>query len=77
MANGFSLSLLRFVARGFFEKPAFPVTMCLGLLLSQGCALLQSQPDIAAPVEKPAQPAPAQPTAKKVLPYRQNCHKPA
>ncbi len=65
MANGFSLSLLRFVARGFSEKPAFPVTMCLGLLLSQGCALLQRQPDIAAPVEKPAQPAPAQPTAKK------------
>jgi rare lipoprotein A len=46
------------------------LAMCLGLLLSQGCAMLQRSPDIPAPVETPAQPAPsqtapAQPTAKK------------
>jgi rare lipoprotein A (peptidoglycan hydrolase) len=65
MAKGFSLSRLRFVARGFSEKPPCLLAMCLGLLLSQGCAMLQRPPDIGAPVETPAQPAPAQPTAKK------------
>jgi rare lipoprotein A len=51
--------------------------MCLGLLLSQGCAMLQRPSDIAAPTDTTAQPAapktspapsslvPAQPTAKK------------
>ncbi len=65
MANGFSLSLLRFVASGFSEKRSCLLASCLGLLLSQGCALLQRPPDIAAPVETPGRPAPAQPTAKK------------
>jgi rare lipoprotein A (peptidoglycan hydrolase) len=70
MANGFSLSLLRFVARAFFAKPRCLLAMCLGLLLSQGCAMLQRPPDIAAPTETPAQPAPSQlvpvqPSAKK------------
>jgi rare lipoprotein A len=46
------------------------LAMCLGLLLSQGCAMFQHSPDIAAPVETPAQPAPSQtapapPTPKK------------
>ena len=63
MANGLSLSLLRFVARGFFEKPLCLLALCLGLLLSQGCAMLQRLPDTAAPAETPAQPA--RPTAKK------------
>jgi rare lipoprotein A len=70
MANGFSLSLLRFVARGFSEKLPCLLAMCLSLLLSQGCAVLQRPPDIAPPVETPVQPAPSQlvptqPTAKK------------
>ena len=65
MANGFSLSLLRVVARGFSKKLSCLLAMCLGLLLSQGCALLQRPPDIPAPVETPTQPAPAQPTVKK------------
>jgi len=70
MANGFSLSLLRLVVLGISEKPPCLLAICLGLLLSQGCAMLQRPPDIAAPVETPAQPAPsqtapAQPTAIK------------
>src|SRR4029453_14039292 len=64
MANGFSLSLLRVVARGFSEKPSCLLAMCLGLLLSQGCAMLQPPPDITAPVETPTPPAPAQPAVK-------------
>ena len=67
MANGLSFSLLK--------------TMCLGLLLFQGCALLQRPSDVGAPTETPAQPGdlktslgvqsapsqlvPAKPTAKK------------
>lgn len=65
MGNGFSLSFRRVVARGYSEKVSCLLAMCLGLLLSQGCALLQRPPDIAAPVESPTQPAPAQPTVKK------------
>lgn len=65
MTNGFSLSLLRFVVRGLSDGRPCLLAFCLGLLLSQGCAVLQRPPDIAAPVETPAQPAPAQPTAKK------------
>ena len=81
MANGFSLSLLRFVVLGFSEKRRCLLAMCLGLLLSYGCAMLQRPSDIAAPTETPAQPAapktsarvqpapsqlvPVQPTAKK------------
>ncbi len=81
MANGLSFSLLRFVVRGFSDRRPCPLAMCLGLLLFQGCALLQRPSDIAAPTETPAQPAapktsvgvqpapsqpvPVQPTAKK------------
>ena len=81
MANGLSFSLLGFVVRGFFDSRARLLAMCLGLLLFQGCALLQRPADIAAPTETPAQPAepktsvgaqpapsqlvPVQPTAKK------------
>ena len=60
LANGFSLSLLKFVANGFSEKPPCLLAICLGLLFSQGCTMLQRPPEIAAPVETPAQP-----TAKK------------
>ena len=65
VANGFSLLLLKFVANGFSEKPPCLLAICLGLLLSQGCTMLQRPPDIAAPVETPGQPQPAQPTAKR------------
>jgi rare lipoprotein A len=80
MANGLSFALLRFVVRGFSDRPPCLLAMCLGLVLFQGCALLQGPPDIAAPSETPAQPAapktsvgvqpapsqlvPVQPTAK-------------
>jgi len=57
MANGFSLSLLRFVGCGFSDRRPCLLAMCLGLLLLQGCALLQRPSDIAAPTETPAQPA--------------------
>jgi len=65
MANGFFLSHRRFVVLGFSGKRPCLLAMCLALLLSQGCAVLQRPPDIVAPVETPAQPTPAQPTAKK------------
>jgi len=57
LANAFSFSLLRFVGRGFSERRPCLLAMCLGLLLSQGCAMLQRPSDIAAPTETPAQPA--------------------
>src|SRR5688572_20695448 len=51
----------------FWRLPAFGrffsdwrpclVAMCFGLLLFQGCALLQQPPDIAMPTETPVQPA--------------------
>ena len=76
MANGLSFSLLKFVVRGLSDRRPCLLTMCLGLLLFQGCALLQRPSDIAAPTETPAQPAapktsvgvqpaPVPPTAKK------------
>src|SRR4029434_10659040 len=75
MANGFSLSLLRFVGCGFSEKRPCILTMCLALLLFSGCATLQRPSDIAAPTETTAQPTPsqrvpAQPTAKKSPPVQ-------
>ncbi len=73
MANGFSLSLLKFVGCGFSEKRASLLMMCLALLLFQGCATLQRSSEIAAPTETtaqptPSQPLPAQPMAKKNSP---------
>jgi len=81
MANGLSFSLLRFVVRGFFDSRARLLAMCLGLLLFQGCALLQRPSDSATPTETPSHPAtpktsvgvqpapsqlvPVQPTVKK------------
>jgi hypothetical protein len=57
MANGLSFWLLRFVVRGFSDRRPCLLAMCFGLLLFQGCALLQRPSDIAAPTETPAQPA--------------------
>jgi rare lipoprotein A (peptidoglycan hydrolase) len=81
LANVFSFSLLKFVVRGFSERRPCLLAMCLGLLLFQGCAMLQRPSDIAAPTETTTQPAvpktsigvqpapsqlvPAQPAAKK------------
>jgi rare lipoprotein A len=78
MANVFSFSLFKFVVWGFSARRVWLLAMCLGPLLSQGCAMLQRPPDIAAPAKTTAPPAapkaspapssvvPAQPTAKKV-----------
>ena len=76
MANGLSFSLLGFVIRGISDRRPCLLTMCLGPVLFQGCALLQSPSDIPTPTETPAQPAapktsdgvqpaPDPPTAKK------------
>ena len=66
MANGLSFALL---VRVFSDRRPRLLAMCLGLLLFQGCAMLQRPSDVAAPAETPAQPAPSplpgQPTAKK------------
>ena len=86
MANVFSFSLLRFVVRGFSERRSCLLTLCLGLLLFPGCAMLQPPSDIAAPTETtaqpadlktslgdqpaPSQPVPAKPTAKKSSPVQ-------
>ena len=68
-ANVFSYSLLRFVVRGFSEKRPI-LAICLGLLLSQGCAMLKSPSQTAVPIETTIQPAPApaQPADKKSPP---------
>lgn len=77
LANVFSFSLLKFVVYGFSARRPCLLVICLGLLLSQGCAMLQRPSDIAAPTDTTAPPAapkaspapsslvPAQPTAKK------------
>jgi rare lipoprotein A len=59
IANVFSFSLLKFIVCGFSAGRLWLLAMCLGLLLSEGCAILQ-RPDIAAPTPPPP------PTAKKV-----------
>ena len=60
MANGLSFSLIRFAVRGFSDRRPCLLAMCLGLLLSYGCAMLQRPSDIAAP----SQPPPTKPTTK-------------
>jgi rare lipoprotein A (peptidoglycan hydrolase) len=72
MANIFSFSLLRFIIHGFSERRP-PLVICLGLLLSQGCAMLKSPSETAVPTETTTQPAPrplapAQPPDKKSAP---------
>jgi rare lipoprotein A len=56
---------LKFIARAFFERRPFLVTMYLGLLFSQGCAMLQRPSDTYTPAETIIQPAPAQPETTK------------
>lgn len=84
MANDCSFLLLRFAGRSISDCRPCLLTICLGLVLFQGCALLQRPPEIAIPAETPAQPAapkasvgvqpapsplvPVQPTVKKSPP---------
>ena len=75
MANGLSVSLPRFVVRGFPDRRPCLLAVCLVTLLFQGCALLQRPPDVTAPVETsvqpaPSQPAPAQPKKSSAVPTR-------
>jgi rare lipoprotein A len=72
MANDLSFSLLKFVVRGLSDRRPCLLTMCLGLLLFQGCALLQRPEPIETPAQPAApntssgvQPAPVPPTPKK------------
>lgn len=62
MAHDLLFSRRRFVIGGFSDRHRCLLAMCLGLLLSQGCALLQRPPEIAAPPETPAQPAAPKPS---------------
>jgi len=56
MANVFSFAPRKFDVCCFSERLPCLLAMCLGLLLSHGCAM-QRPSDIAAPTETPAQPA--------------------
>jgi rare lipoprotein A len=57
LANVTFFSLLKFLVCGFSARRPCLSAMCLGLLLSQGCAMLQRPSDIAAPTDTTAQPA--------------------
>ena len=57
MASDLFFLLPRFFVCVFSGRRPCLLAMCLGLLLVQGCALLQRPPDIAAPTGTPAQPA--------------------
>jgi rare lipoprotein A len=57
MNNELSFSFLGLEVCGDFRRLPCLFAMCIGLLLFQGCALLQRPPDLAAPSETPAQPA--------------------
>ena len=61
MPNNFSFLRLRFARRTISDSRPCLLTLCLGLVLFQGCALLQRPPDIAAPGETPAPAAPKAP----------------
>ena len=79
MNDGLTFSILGFEVCGVSGRRPCLFAICLGLLLFQGCALLQRPPDSAAPIETPAPPAasessvsvqpapiePVPPTAKK------------
>jgi peptidoglycan lytic transglycosylase len=53
------------VVRAVFGRRPFLLAMCSGLLLSQGCAVLQRSSDTSAPAETTVQPAPAKPESAK------------
>jgi peptidoglycan lytic transglycosylase len=74
MNYGLSFSFLEFEVCGVSGRRPCLFAICLGLLLCEGCALLQSPPDIAAPTETPAQSVAAktsvdvQPAASQAVP---------
>jgi len=69
MANDCSFSLLRFAVRGFSDSRPCLLAMYFGLVLFQGCALLQPAPEIAAPSKPvPVQPAKKSPAVPAKLP---------
>ena len=70
MANGLSFSLLGLPVRVYSNRCPFLLATCLGLLLFQGCALLQRPSDITAPPEAPAQPpkTSVQPAPSQLVP---------
>jgi rare lipoprotein A (peptidoglycan hydrolase) len=69
MANDCSFSLLRFAFRGFSYSRLWLLAIFLGLVLFQGCALLQPAPEIAAPSQLvPVQPAKKSPAVPAKLP---------
>jgi rare lipoprotein A len=78
MTNGLSFSLGISFVRSFSDSRSCLLAMCLGLLLFQGCALLQPPSDIAAPTETPAQPAVpkssvgVQPAPSQLVPVQPN-----
>ena len=57
LTNVISFAPRKFVVCCFSERLPCLLAMCLGLLLSYGCAMVQRPSDIAAPTETPAQPA--------------------
>ena len=65
LAIVFPFFRLKSVVRIVSGRGSFLPAMCLGLLLSQGCAILQRPSDTAAPTETTAQPAPKQPETVK------------
>jgi rare lipoprotein A len=61
----FSFLLLKLVARVVPGRRSFLVAMCSGLLLFQGCAMLQPPSDTAGPTETTPQPVPTPPETAK------------
>jgi rare lipoprotein A len=81
LAHVFSFSLLGLLADIFSKRPRCLFVMCLGLLLSQGCAMLQrpfgaptetttqpAAPETSVGVQPPARQEPAKPPIKKTPP---------
>jgi rare lipoprotein A len=61
----FPFSPLKFVPLAFFGRRPFLLTMYFGLLLSQGCTMLQRPSDTSSPAETTIQPVPAEPQTAK------------
>jgi rare lipoprotein A len=61
----FPFSPLKFVSLAVFARRPFLLPMYLGLLLSQGCAMLQRPSDTSPPAETTIKPVPAEPQTAK------------
>ena len=68
MANKISIPLPGFLVGGFSQSHPGLIQFCLGMLLFQGCALLQPPSEPAVPAETPAQPAAGQPAPSRLVP---------